>query len=282
MEPYEDRREKSPEERRMEEEELRELQEKREKKEQELLYDEARRRLRRKLKYRFVLSNDGMLFLLVAGGAIMFTLFRIGLVEKLFRKHEAASRSFGIVLVILVIMALWLLYSLIMRMFLKKEARALVSSGELTMEQVLFTYEDHNLFKPEKKKASEVTIEFPIEFFEGLPELDFDLAEEEWDRLDRTVTDQFFRMPSFIHSTDGRAVYRIFIELRYEDAYPNFRLLKKTRDEINESLKINCVGRDLQISEFKERAKEIVRERMAHNFPNVMLREIHIAVRQIA
>lgn len=282
MEPYEDRREKSSEERRMEEEELRELQEKREKMEQELLYDEARRRLRFKLKYRFVLSNDGMLFLLVVGGAIAFALFRMGIVEKLFRKHEAASRSFTVMLAILGVMALWLVFSLIMRVFLKKEAMNLVSSGELTMDQVICNYEDRNLFKPKMKKASEVTIEFPIEFFETLPELDFDLAEEEWDRLDQTVTDQFFRMPSFVHSMDGSNVYRVFIELRYEAAYPNFRLLKQTRDEIEESLKRTCIGRDLQISEFKERAKKIVRERMAHNFPNVMLREIHIAVRQIA
>jgi|GEM_PF-1472390 len=282
MEPYEDRREKSPEERRREEEELRELQEKREKMEQELLYDEARRRLRFKLKYRFVLSNDGMLFLLVVGGAIAFALFRMGIVEKLFRKHEAASRSFTVMLAILGVMALWLVFSLIMRVFLKKEAMNLVSSGELTMDQVICNYEDRNLFKPKMKKASEVTIEFPIEFFETLPELDFDLAEEEWDRLDQTVTDQFFRMPSFIHSMDGRAVYRVFIELRYDDAYPNYRLLKKTWEEIQASLKKSCIGDDMQMSEFKERAKEIVRERMAQSFPYLNIREICIAVKQIA
>ncbi|MBE5862390.1 MAG: hypothetical protein E7295_06015 [Lachnospiraceae bacterium] len=282
MEPYEDRREKSSEERCMEEEELRELQEKREKMEQELLYDEARRRLRRKLKYRFVLSNDGMLFLLVVGGAIAFALFRMGIVEKLFRKHEAASRSFGIMLGLLAFMAIWLLFSLIMRIFLKKEALALVASGELTMDQVLYTYEDHNLFKPKKKKSSEIKMEFPIEDFEFLPELDFDLAEEEWDRLDRIVTDQFFRMPSFIHSMDGRAVYRVFIELRYDDAYPNYRLLKKTWEEIQASLKKSCIGADMQMSEFKERAKEIVRERMAQSFPYLNIREICIAVKQIA
>ena len=282
MEPYEDRREKSPEERRMEEEELREYQEKRKKKEQELLYLEAWRRLRSKLKYRFVLSNDGMLFLLVVGGTIAFTLFRMGLIEELFRKQEAASRSFGITLGLLAFMAIWLLFSLIMRIFLKKEALALVASGEVTMDQVLYTYEDHNLFKPKKKKASEVKLEFPIEDFELLSELDFDLAEEEWDRLDQTVTDQFFRMPSFIHSMDGRAVYRVFIELRYDDAYPNYRLLKKTWEEIQASLKKSCIGANMQMSEFKERAKGIVRERMAQAFPNVKLREICIAVKQIA
>lgn len=282
MEPYEDHRKKSPEELRMEEEELRELQEKSRKKEQELLYAEARRRLKSKLKYRFVLSNDGMLFLLVAGGAIAFTMLRLGLVEKLFRKQEAASRSFGIMIGIVVVMILWLIYSLIMKIFLKKDAKALVDSGTLTLDNLIFTDEDNNLLKPQTKKASEVKIEFPIETIESLSELDFDLAEEEWDRLDHVVTDKFFRMPSFLQSFNGHDVYRTYVELRYEDAYPNYRLLIKTLEETEAALKEFHFAPDTQLAEFKDKVKEVVREKMAQSFPYLILQEICIAVKQIA
>ncbi|MBR4733167.1 MAG: hypothetical protein IK081_10410 [Lachnospiraceae bacterium] len=282
MEPYEDHREKSTEELRMEEEELRELQEKSRKKERELLFAEARRRLKSKLKYRFVLSNDGMLFLLVAGGAIAFTLLRLGLVEKLFRKQEAASRSFGIMTGIVFIVLLWLIYSLIMRIFLKKEAEALVDSGTLTLDNLIFADEDDKLLKPQMKKASEVKIEFPVETLESLSEMDFDLAEEEWDRLDHVVTDKFFRMPSFLQSFNGRDVYRVYVELRYEDAYPNYGLLKKTLDEIETALKESHLAPDVQLADFKRKAKNVVRKEMAKSFPYLILQEICIAVKQIA
>lgn len=282
MEPYEDHREKSTEELRMEEEELRELQEKSRKKEQELLYAEARRRLKSKLKYRFVLSNDGMLFLLVAGGAIAFTLLRLGLVEKLFRKQEAATRSFGIMTGIVIIVLLWLIYSLIMRIFLKKEAEALVDSGTLTIDNLIFADEDDKLLKPQMKKASEVKIEFPVETLESLSEMDFDLAEEEWDRLDHVVTDKFFRMPSFLQSFNGRDVYRVYVELRYEDAYPNYGLLKKTLGEIETALKESHFATDIKLADFKRKAKNVVRKEMAKSFPYLILQEICIAVKQIA
>lgn len=282
MEPYEDHREKSTEELRMEEEELRELQEKSRKKEQELLYAEARRRLKSKLKYRFVLSNDGMLFLLVAGGAIAFTLLRLGLVEKLFRKQEAASRSFGIMIGIVIIMILWLIYSLIMRIFLKKDAKALVDSGTLTLDNLIFADDDDKQLKPQMKKSSEVKIEFPVETLESLSELDFDLAEEEWNRLDHVVTDKFFRMPSFLQSFNGRDVYRVYLELRYENAYPNYGLLKKTLGEIETALKESRFAPDVQLADFKRKAKNVVRKEMAKSFPYLILQDICIAVKQIA
>lgn len=282
MEPYEDHREKSTEELRMEEEELRELQEKSRKKEQELLYDMARRRLKSKLKYRFMLSNDGMLLLLVVGGMIAFTLLRLGLVEKLFRKTEAASRSFGIMTGILIVMIVWLTYSLIMKIFLRKDAKALVDSGTLTINDLLYHNEDDKLLKPKTKKASEVKIEFPIETMESLSEMDFDLAEEEWDRLDHVVTDKFFRMPSFLQSFNGRDVYRVYVELRYEDAYPNYGLLKKTLGEIETALKESHFAPDIKLADFKRKAKNVVRKEMAKSFPYLILQEICIAVKQIA
>ena len=282
MEPYEDHREKSTEELRMEEEELRELQEKSRKKERQLLFAEARRRIKSKLKYRFVLSNDGMLFLLVAGGAIAFTLLRLGLVEQLFRKQEAASRSFGIMTGIVIIVLLWLIYSLIMRIFLKKEAEALVDSGTLTIDNLIFADEDDKLLKPQMKKASEVKIEFPVETLESLSEMDFDLAEEEWDRLDHVVTDKFFRMPSFLQSFNGRDVYRVYVELHYEDAYPNYGLLKKTLGEIETALKESRFAPDIQLADFKRKAKNVVRKEMAKSFPYLILQEICIAIKQIA
>ena len=276
MEPYEDRRKKSPEEIEMIDEEIREIQEKREKLERELILDMAQKRLKKKLKYRFALSNDGMLLLLVVGGWISFALFRKSLIELAFSGSNS-YRTMAIVAGIVIFMAIWLLYSLIQRRKLKREAQELADSGELKFEDLLPADVNDGLFKPEKKKASDVKIEFPIEDFETLPELDFDLAEEEWDRMDRIVTDKFYRMPAFIQHIEN-GVYTVFIELRYEDAYPNYRLLQKTLKEMESALT------ELQapLSSFKEKAMEITREYMAMSFPNVHLREVCIAIKQIA
>ena len=129
MEPYEDRRKKSPEEIEMIDEEIREIQEKREKLERELILDMAQKRLKKKLKYRFALSNDGMLLLLVVGGWISFALFRKSLIELAFSGSNS-YRTMAIVAGIVIFMAIWLLYSLIQRRKLKREAQELADSGE--------------------------------------------------------------------------------------------------------------------------------------------------------
>ena len=132
------------------------------------------------------------------------------------------------------------------------------------------------------KKASEVKIEFPIETMESLSEMDFDLAEEEWDRLDHVVTDKFFRMPSFLQSFNGCDVYRVYVELRYEDAYPNYGLLKKTLGEIETALKELHFAPNTKLTDFKRKAKKVVSKEMAKSFPYLSLQEICIAIKQIA
>ncbi|MBO4749561.1 MAG: hypothetical protein J5546_04530 [Lachnospiraceae bacterium] len=279
---FEDSRKKSPEELQMEEEELRELQERIEKQEQEFLDQEARRRLRKKLKYRFALSNDGILLLLVAGGWLAFALLRTGLVRLIFRGKESALQTIWIIIGMAVFAICWIVISLILRGMMKKEAAELIASGQVTLEDALRYYEKDYLPKPEKKRASEVLIEFPIETFETLSEMDFDLADEEWDRLDKTVTERFARMPVFIQHFEGSAVFSVYLELRYESAYPNYRLLLKTLESIKTELADLRYDAKTELSDYKEKAREVARECLKKSFPDLHISEICIALKQIA
>ena len=282
MDNFEDHRKKYSEERKMEEEDLRDLQEKLKKSEEELLYQEAWRRLRKKPKYCFALSNDGILLLLVAGGWLAFALLRTGLVKLLFRGKESALQTVWIVIGMAVFAIAWIVISLILRRKLKEEAKALAASGEIKIEDLIPPMDMDYLPKPQKKRASEVEIEFPIESFETLSEMDFDLAQEEWDRLDQTVTEKFYRMPVIMQHFEAQAVFNVFIELRYEDTYPNYRLLRKTCDEIEKALSELCYNAETGMQDYKKTATDIVRVIVRNHFPGLKIKEVCIAVKQIA
>lgn len=282
MEQNEDVRRRSPEELRMDEEDLREAREKREKKEFEALVREAKRRLRRHLKYFFVLSNDGIVILLALGAWVAFALFRTGIVQWIFSGREGAVRTLWIIAALVALVVGWIIYSLIFRRELEKEARELVSFGGIRKDEVTVDEDDGYLPKPERKRAAEVKMEYPVEVFESLSEIEFDLAEEEWDSLDQTLTEKFFRVPAFLHEFEDKATYSVYVELRYEDTYPNYRLLMKTCDEIKRILSGLPFDSKTQLKEFREKAKEVAREQMAISFPDLKLKEVCIALKQIA
>ena len=89
-------------------------------------------------------------------------------------------------------------------------------------------------------------------------------------------------MPVIMQHFEAQAVFNVFIELRYEDTYPNYRLLRKTCDEIEKALSELCYNAETGMQDYKKTATDIVRVIVRNHFPGLKIKEVCIAVKQIA
>ena len=231
---------------------------------------EANWEVRKRKKYRFMLSHETMGILLVTG--IFFIIMSLLYSRDAIRygNRRAAIIAVGSALLYEFLCLLWSVRSIKLQKEFKQDVADKVSSGEINPFGFAYTV----------KKSTNIRLKYNIEKFEKLSKGELEAADKEWDSFLCTATDTFLRLPSiiFTFSKDGR-IYKIYIELRYSEAYPDGNKVEEIEEKVTDEID-TLLDFDLSKGQymFKEKVKEIVRTNFSLIFPEIKLNEVCVAI----
>ena len=236
---------------------------------------EAERVVLASKKYCLMLSTQTMVLVACIGAFCVFALYENGKHNMRLMNDRAAYFDWIFAVILGIVAAFWIVYSIKKRREFNAEVQALIASGTVpsALAETFVPWEA-------PKKAADVRIKYPIEVFETLTPEELEHADDEWDGLALVPTDRFVRLYTVIQPFTDEKVYEVYVEVRYMDSIPTKSLLYDVDEQIYNAVNELKFSSD-EMSAFKDAAREVIRKKMLESFPDLYINEICLAAIRI-